>query len=205
MRSTCLVLVLCSLPLAAAAQPGATAPADDEDPVLLPEATPAPAPPPDEPAPVSPDRRGFTLSLDVGAGFTRVAPDVDEAVSGTGPAGIDLGLGGWLSPSVALMVRLAGQQFTTEGGTTLVAGYLGPSLQLMVSDRVFVAGGLGLGVLTDGDGQRGDRGVGLDLRVGIELAQWRQHALHIAVEAMPSWYDGGAVSTLGFQVGWQYL
>jgi hypothetical protein len=167
-------------------------------------AQPAPgyAPPP---PPTGPERTGFTAELSLGLGYMSVAPDGYDSVTKSGLSGLNVGLGGWISPKTAVTVRIAGTSFT-ENDVQYIAGLLGITAQQMVTENAWVGGGLGIGVLTtDQDNSEGERGLGLDLRAGYNFYQSRKNAFNVQVEVTPGFFDDGRVTGLGLQVGWQHL
>ena len=177
-------LALVAVPALAAAQPASSPPT-------------APPLPYTVPAVVEPARSGFTLELNLGLGVTMFSPMEGEGESRSGLSGLNLGLGGWLSPQTALTVRVTGNSFD-EQGTQIVAGMLGVVLQHMVNDAVWVGGGVGIAVLTDdNEATEPESGLGLDFRAGYNFYQSRGHAFHLALEVQPGFFDGGRVTAAG--------
>lgn len=84
-------------------------------------------PPPTEPA------RGFTLELGMGLGAMKFGESSDVGL------GLSGGLGGFVSPNVALSLRVSG---IDRGGYT---GMIGPHVQVWLGDDVFIGAGGGLG------------------------------------------------------------
>jgi hypothetical protein len=156
-----------------------------------------------------PDRSGGTFELSLGAGITHVALDGGPSKSFGGLSGLNVGLGGWVSPRTALTLRVTGTSFVEpiQGvDVRFIAGLVGLSLQYMATNEVWVGAGIGIGVLTtDQDDIEPETGLGLDLRVGINLYQSAQSAVHLAVEITPGFFDGLDVTGIGFQLGWQSL
>jgi hypothetical protein len=162
--------------------------------------------------PPPPPRRGHqgvTFELSLGLGVTHVAVDDLESKSFTGLSGLNIGLGGWITPTTALSFRIAGTSFVRDiGGVDVqfISGFVGPSAQVLVSREVWVGAGVGLGILTtDQDDIEPERGFAVDLRVGAFLVQTRKNALQLSAEVAPGFYDGGRVTSIGFQLGWQRL
>lgn len=201
--------------------PGATSPSPpseevDEPPAASPPSAPRSAPlprggeaPPPEPEAPRPNRRGATFEMSLGLGFTHVALDGGPSETFGGLSGLNLGLGGWISPRSALTLRIAGTSFFEDiQGTEVqfIAGLIGLSLQHMVSNQAWIGVGLGIGVLTtDQDNIEPETGLGLDLRAGINLYQSAENAIHLAVEVTPGFFDGVDVTGIGIQLGWQSL
>jgi hypothetical protein len=156
--------------------------------------------------PAGPVRAGFTGGLDLGVGFTHVAPDGFESQTEVGLSGINVQLGGFVNPKTAINVRISGTSFTPDGSdTTLVSGILGVNVQYFVAPKIFVGGGAGIGVLTsDNDNVDPESGLALNGRAGVELIEWTESALHLAFEVSPGFYDDGNVTSIGLQVGWQH-
>lgn len=182
-------------------------------------APPPPPPPPGSPPPppgygypaatVGPDRSGMTFELSLGLGITQVSPEGGEGDSFNGLSGLNLGVGGWISPKTALTVRIAGTSFTQDFGgvdVQFIAGLLGISAQQMVNENLWVGGGVGIGILTDDqEGTDAESGLGLDLRAGYNFYQSTKNAFNVAIEITPGFFDGIQVTGIGLQVGWQAL
>jgi hypothetical protein len=151
------------------------------------------------PAPVVPERSGATFEMSLGLGNTRVSVNGGGSELFTGISGLNLGVGGWLSPRAALTLRVAGTSFVEqiEGiDVRFIAGWIGMSLQHMAADQAWLGGGIGLGVLTtDQDNTDSETGLGLDLRAGVNLYQSRQNAIHLAVEVTPGFYRSADMAT----------
>ena len=194
-------------------------------------ATPAvsipPLPPPKTPfgttkfsvvrPPPSAPHEGLTLEAGTGMGWIYVADRHNKVTSPGGVAGLSIGIGGWLDPSVALTARIAGSSVPSSQGL-VVAGFLGPSLQIWVAERTWVGLGLGLSSFgLDADGTSGDyslRGYAGDLRVGHTFYANGEHTLNASFELTPGSVSeerqyGGEVSltvaSIGLLFGWQYL
>jgi len=183
---------LVAIPTLAAAQPSSSQPQPPQAPVMT-YAEPGP------------DRSGFTFELDLGLGVTVISPEDREGDSRNGLSGLNLGLGGWITPQTALTVRVTGNSFDIHG-TQFVAGLLGVVVQQMVSDKAWVGGGVGLAILTDDDElTEPESGIGLDFRAGYNFYQSRRNAFHIALEVTPGFFDGGRITATGLQLGWQSL
>jgi hypothetical protein len=178
------------------------------------QGAPPPPPPPGgyyaPAATAGPDRSGMTFELSIGFGITSVTPDEGSGDSFNGLSGLNLGIGGWISPKTALTVRIAGTSFHQDVGTgtdvQFIAGLLGLSAQQMVTEQAWVGGGLGIGILTDDlDNTDPESGLGLDLRAGYNFYQSRKNAFNAQIEVTPGFFDGGRVTGIGLQLGWQSL
>jgi hypothetical protein len=176
------------------------------------QAPPPPPPPGGYAAPAEtagPDRSGMTFELSLGLGITSVTPDEGSGDSYNGISGLNIGVGGWISPKTALTVRVAGTSFREDFGdldVQFIAGLLGVSAQQMVTEQLWVGGGIGIGILTDDqDGTDSESGLGLDLRAGYNFYQSRKNAFNASIEVTPGFFDGGRVTGIGLQLGWQAL
>jgi hypothetical protein len=209
------LLAVPSLAAAQAPEPDPAPPADDEEPParsMPAPSMPAPSapqrftpPPPPEP-PALADRSGATFEMSLGLGFTRVVLGSGESHTFTGLSGLNLGIGGWISPNTAITVRIAGTSFSPDNNPDirLIAGLVALSAQYMVADRAWIGAGLGIVVLTsDQDDIEPETGFSLDLRAGVNIFQSRQNAVHLALELTPGFYDGLDVTGIGLQLGWQ--
>jgi hypothetical protein len=162
--------------------------------------------------PPRPRRAGFTLEGSLGLGVTRVAGG-DDAEHFIGLSGLNVGIGGFIGPQTALTLRIAGGTFSSDRfGPELryTTGFGGPAVQHYVTDRLFVGGGLGLGVFANSRSEEADEvdggaetGFALDLRAGYDILSGARGALHVAFEMIPVFLDDGTVTSMGFQVGAQ--
>jgi opacity protein-like surface antigen len=174
---------------------------------------------------------GLTFEGNIGLGgmWSR---DTTGNTSDTQPSlGLDLGIGGFLTPQVALSLRMASVNYSQDindafgpiGTDTISAIFVGPSLQYWATPQFFLGGGIGYAIahesVTFDDGSTIDStndptGIALDLRAGFEI--WRQfrNSLNISVEYTPGFFKqdrGNGVSDSiqlnGFQVafGYQFL
>jgi hypothetical protein len=141
--------------------------------------------------------------------MTHVSADGLSSEMFRGLSGLNLGLGGWVTPNTALTLRIAGTSFYAQVVHTevqFIAGMLGLSMQHMVTDELWIGVGAGIGVLTtDQDGSEPETGFSLDLRAGVNILQSRRNAIHLAVEVTPGFFDGGQVTGIGLQLGWQIM
>lgn len=193
--------------------PPSGTPAQDLDepppPPGAPPRAPRPRGGPPEPEQPRPDRSGATFEMSLGFGMTHVSLDSGPSELFGGLSGLNLGLGGWISPRTALTLRIAGTSFSEDvGGTSVrfIAGLFGLSVQHMATDVLWLGLGGGLGVLsTDQGNVKPETGFGLDLRAGVNFHQTSKSAFHLAVEITPGFYDGVNVTGIGVQLGWQSL
>lgn len=123
---------------------------------------------------------------------------------------LSLGLGGWLSPNLALTARIAGVTYS-EDGASLTDAFFGPSLQYWLEDHFWIGGGIGLGVLRlDTDvGDDSINGFALDLRVGYMFNLGSENTFNASFELNPGFFsENGTDATftgIGLLIGYQHL
>ena len=149
------------------------------------------------------ERRGFTILANMGFGIQR---DVFLEDSAVGLAGINLGVGGFLNPRLAVLFRISGTNVVYDdvlfGDVEQVSGVAGPSIQYWVTDKVAVDAGAGLGYWRTPLGD--DRGLGLILGASAVIFRNRGHNLQVGVEYAPAFTDPGTIHNFGFTFGYQY-
>lgn len=161
-----------------------------------------------------PERKGVTFEAGIGASLTSLGDAAGAGVSGSrfGLAPLNLALGGFLTRDVALSFRITGTSVFHDslgGGTRqMVLGFYGPSLQVFLSDDVFVSGGIGLGLLADNPLLRGRSdspspkplvGLAGNARIGWNLFTTKDVALLTYAEVTPARVED--VNALGFALG----
>ena len=146
-----------------------------------------------------PLHQGPTFEVDVGVGVVHG----DGTSSGDSLAGVNIGLGGWLSRHVALTVRAASVTLHLDGERESFI-FFGPSLQLWLDDH-FWLGGIGIaGTAVEGGGA--NRGVGLDARGGYTFASRSANTFDVSFELTPGYYAGSSDATgIALLIGYQYL
>ena len=195
----------------------------------------APPPAPGYGAPNAADpwfyHQGLTFEANLGVGWVHegasymgqsASIDTDAAL-----AGLDLGIGGWINPQLAVTVRVTGvnvkytqngQSYPSDGN--LVNAMIGPNAQYWVNPNVWIGGGAGLATYRlvgsnncTGD-QCGTNGFGFNLRAGYSFGSGGPHAFNISVETNTGFYsqsDGMGsnidvtATGIAFLAGYQYL
>jgi hypothetical protein len=124
--------------------------------------------------------------------------------------GLDLGAGTFVTPRVALTLRLSGGTIV-ESGELAYFGVLGPHAQIWVTDRVWAGagGGLGFGIVWH-DTASGEVGSGLDFRCGYSFKPYR-NSVNVSLEAtsvsgrttFAAPFSDNALTVLAFLVGYQ--
>ena len=115
----------------------------------------------------APNREGFTLLVNLGIG---VQHDAGLEETGGGLAGANLGLGGFVTPNLAIMGRYSGTNALYDepfDDLWQISGVWGPTVQYWPNDRVNVEAGAGVGVWA-AEGES-DRGFGLIVAVGFTV------------------------------------
>ncbi len=167
--------------------------------------------------PPSAPHEGLTLEAGTGMGWIYVSDKYNKITSPGGVAGLSIGIGAWLEPSVALTARIAGSSVPSSQGL-VIEGFLGPSLQVWVAEHTWVGLGFGLSSFgIDADGTKNDyslRGYSGDIRVGHTFYSNGKHTLNASFELTPGSVSeeleyGGefslTVASIGLLFGWQYL
>ena len=178
--------------------------------------------PSEEASPVTPPseyvRHGFTIELGLGLGETAVGSDTqgrDHTALGLAP--LSLGIGGFLSPRLALMGRAAGTSYSRDDARgnsyDTVNGFYGANLQYWATDRFYIGGGPGLAVLVADpygsatkDVRFAEVGFGLNARAGFAFALPGDHnALTIGIDAFGSRFEKSSTVASALTLGWQFF
>jgi hypothetical protein len=169
------------------------------------------------------DRGGFTLLMTLGYGiqagdFTGQASTNIDQVQGivtgarNGLAGLNLGIGGFVSKNTALMLRLSG---TTAKGeyyvryhqapktTDITSGAMALDMQRWLGDRWNVEIGAGVGFLQSTLDNH--RGVGLFAAIGYSVLCRGGHSLQIGIEDAHYHDSDREIDNIGLCVGFQFL
>ncbi|MBA3392453.1 MAG: hypothetical protein H0T89_07415 [Deltaproteobacteria bacterium] len=163
-------------------------------------AQPGGAPPPPPPPGYGPqpaygqapnNKHGMTFEANIGLGLLWFSADGESSDKETSLGGLNLGVGGWINPKLAITLRVAGVTYTEdiEGETArLTAGFVGPSAQYWVSENAWVGGGLGLGFLqaSFAGESESETGLGLDLRAGYTFSTTSESTWNLSFELTPS-------------------
>lgn len=133
-------------------------------------------------------RRDFTVEIGggVGAGVLRYDPDFPPGDVQAGVSLVGLSLGGFLSPSIALLGRISSFAALTDFGSLI---WMGPQLQFWPTDSLTLGVGFGVGSVVGPRGV-GRTGFGPSLRAGYAVWHSRRHTLRIGMEGIPLWVAG---------------
>jgi hypothetical protein len=151
------------------------------------------------------DRGGFTALVDIGVGVQNDAAIEETEV---GLAGLNYGVGGFLTEDLALMFRLSSTNvrydLAAAGDYRQVSGVGGPAVQWWLSDKFNVEAGAGFGFWSANTGED-NRGFGLLLGAGVTLLNRGKHHLQLGVQYAPAFTDPGTVHNVGFTFGYQLM
>jgi hypothetical protein len=154
-----------------------------------------------------PNRGGFTLLLNLGVG---VQHDAAFEKSEAGLAGLNLGVGGFLTDHAALMFRVSGTNVTytlqtpgLQGQVSQVSGVAGVTLQYWLNDAWNIEAGPGLGFWDTGG--LSEEALGLVVGTGLTIFNRGKHNLQVGVEYAPAFTDSGTVNNVGITFGYQFL
>lgn len=149
------------------------------------------------------ERGGFTLLLSMGYGLQN-----GGAGEGTseGLAGLNLGIGGFVSKDVALMFRISGTQASYDqpgyGSTDVTSGVGAFDVQWWATKRLNFEFGGGFGFVSN---SRDERGLGLLACVGYTVLLRGKYSLQIGIEDALMTNDNFTVQNVGFNIGFQFL
>jgi hypothetical protein len=89
--------------------------------------------------------QGFTAEVNLGVGFGYFVGGGVAGTSDVGLAGVDVGVGGWITPSLALTFRVAGVSIgQSDTSDAFAQEFIGPSLQRWLTPHAWASGRLGL-------------------------------------------------------------
>jgi len=147
------------------------------------------------------NRSGFTMLLNMGIGRQDdgALPEAKTAL-----AGLNLGLGGFLTQDLALWFRASGTTANyDEFGFNQTSGFGGPALQYWVNDKFNIEGGVGGGVwVVD---EENETGLGVMAGIGFVIFNSGRHNLQIGVEYAGAFTDPETIHNMGLTFGWQLL
>ena len=149
------------------------------------------------------DRGGFTALVDLGVGIQNDTSIEETAV---GLAGINFGVGGFMTPDLAIMFRLAGTNVNYDlvgGEYGQTSGVAGAAVQWWLSNRFNVEAGAGFGFWR-GDTDEDNTGFGLLLGAGVPIFNRGKHSLQLGVQFAPAFTEPGTVHNFGFTFGYQF-
>jgi|SRR5688572_12024198 len=149
------------------------------------------------------DRGGFTALVDFGLGVQNDS-SIDETAVGL--AGVNFGVGGFLTRDLALLFRLSGTNVTYDlagGDYGQASGVVGPALQFWLSDKFNVEAGAGVGFWR-GDTDEDNQGFGFILGAGVSIFNRGKHNVQLGMQYAPAFTEPGTVHNFGFTFGYQF-
>ena len=150
--------------------------------------------------------RGLTVEAGVGMGSFRGSREPALYGSQQALAGPNLGLGWFITPRLAVGLRVAGVYHHHFTGEWLTETFAGASAQVWLAPYAWVSAGAGVGVIKDVViVPRTDVGFALDARLGLVFNRGSRHAFSAAFEASPAWARGFVFSGLSVVAGYQFL
>lgn len=153
-----------------------------------------------------PVRNGITFEANLGFGFLQAESDGSSSDTESSLGGLNLGIGAFISPRMAISARVAGVTHT-EDGASITEAFFGPSVQYWVSPNLWVGGGLGLGVArveVDGFGSDSETGLALDGRVGYTFNPQAKHSFNVSAELTPAFIEDVTFTGFALLIGYQY-
>ncbi len=154
-----------------------------------------------------PTHTGLTFEANLGFGLLRIANDNGDSESEGALGGLNLGIGGFLNPQMAVTVRASGVTYVEDGGS-LTQAFFGPSLQYWVTPNAWIGGGVGLGVariVVDGFGSDSETGFALDARAGYTFNPGSKHSFNISAEITPAFIEEATFTGIAILFGYQTL
>ena len=143
--------------------------------------------------------------LSIGLGITKISSDVGGDKTETGLAGLNVDLGTYLNPDLAVFVSIGGTNLTIDtgiGDLDLINGYFGLVGQYWVNEKITVGGGAGIAFFGPTDSDQGDMETGLALigRATYRIAGGWQGMFVLA----PNLLEDGTVTSTSFLAAYQW-
>jgi len=148
-----------------------------------------------------PRRSGFTLELGLGVAMVSV-PELDA--SRFGLHGLTIGLGGFVSSSVALEARVTGATLIGDGAGSLTFSTLLFGVQYWASDIFMLGAGIGAAVVRSDFAGEAFLGIGLDVRAGLAFARWSSGEMRVALDFAAGLIDGTVLAMYALALEYQY-
>jgi hypothetical protein len=168
------------------------------------------SPPQSDAAPAaSPLGHGLTVEANLGVGWLTASNHQGQSAdSDDGFGGLNVGVGGWIAPRVALSLRLASVTYLESDGR-LTGGFVGGALQFWPTENFWLGTGLGVGFasleIDDEPDVDPEAGMGFDLRLGYTPLIFGEHSLNVSLEVNPTFFDGFTLTGTALLVGYQFL
>lgn len=154
---------------------------------------------PRQPEPTRP-RSGFGLQL--GQGFAGIWVS-DSREGGSAASALGLALGGYVSPELAVFVRVSGVVGIVGEGDSALIGSFVALLQHWTSERWMVSGGLGVASLVSASNANGRESLSVLGRVGYAFSHWTHHSLMVVFEVTAALNSDARAIAPGISFEWQ--
>ncbi|MCE9578829.1 MAG: hypothetical protein K8W52_37235, partial [Deltaproteobacteria bacterium] len=141
-----------------------------------------------------------------GIGWIHASANGDSDTSPLSLGGLDLGVGGWASPQLAITGRIAGVTWSENGGR-LTSGALLGAAQYWIDDHLWIGGGLGIGVgvVSGTNTSESHTGFGLEARAGYTFSATTENTFNASIEIMPTFVDDVTLTSIALLFGYQHL
>ena len=149
----------------------------------------------------APERHGFTILVNLGAGVQNDSSLQETAV---GLGGANIGIGAFVTNKVAILGRFSGTNVTYELNGKQVSGVLGGTVQYWLSDVFHVEAGGGIGYWNWDLFSESETGAGLILGAGVTVFDRGHHNLQVGAEYAPVFTDLTTVHNFCVTFGYQF-
>ena len=147
-------------------------------------------------------RRGFTVLVNAGVGIQR---DEFYGETSTGFAGLNFGVGWFLTDNIAVLFRRSATIGKFDGDSiTQVSDVWGGTAQFWVNPRFAVEAGAGVGRWSD-DANNSDTGFGIIVGGTVVILRRGSHNITGGVEYAPVFVDDGTIHNVGVVIGYQFI
>ena len=162
-------------------------------------------------------RNGFTLEAGLGGSFVSEIHSSEDSSNRLGRDALSVGLGGFVTPSLALLVRFSQTSFkpaSAHGTTSDVSSlwFLGAHVQYWLTDRFFVSGGPGyvhfdhvFAAVYGAELHEQYQNLGFSIRTGFAFGLWENHTLRISLEAIPAFFERTTIMGEALSLEWQWF
>ena len=151
-------------------------------------------------------RSGLVFGFGVGAGAITAS---DCSNCGGGAGGLEIHLGGMVTPRLAVMAELWSLLRPLGGGVTLSNTIFSGALQYWATDQFWLKGGLGSGTVDLSDDYSGatfdsETAFAMSGALGFEVLQMYNFALDLQLRLAHVFYASGGANNIAFMVGFNW-
>lgn len=122
--------------------------------------------------------------------------------SAEGVAGFNFGVGWWISPRTSLAGRIAAVSADTSNNTSAAFVFVGPAIQHYIDDDIWLGGGIGVGIVSEGN--LSNEAIAVDMRAGYNFWSAGANALGVSVELHAAEFDTVTATGLGLLLNYQF-